>query len=130
MVRNFIFLFKKIRKLRGAYKHQLEKIGDFYGGPYKQHFKNRKFDVSLLENFGKTCSSFFQKVSIFFKIHLWGQFLAKNKVCFFFGKIENFKGPISKKNLATKHKKTTFFPKFFPQFVFQEEMFDDIEPEI
>ena len=37
------------------YKHHLEKIGDFDEGPYKHHFQNWQFDVSLLENFGKRC---------------------------------------------------------------------------
>ena len=29
------------------------KIGDFDGGPYKKHFQNWQFDVSLLENVSK-----------------------------------------------------------------------------
>ena len=35
------------------YKHHLEKIGDFDGGPYESHFQNWQFDVSLLEFFLK-----------------------------------------------------------------------------
>ena len=44
---------------REGYKHHLEIIGDFDGGPYKHHFQNWQFDVSLLETFRKKSVSFF-----------------------------------------------------------------------
>ena len=61
--------------IQGGYKHHLEKTGNFEGGPYKQHFQNRQFDVSLLENFGKKVYIFtiFSKIfDNFSKIHLQG----------------------------------------------------------
>ena len=55
------------------YKKHLGKIGDFDGGPYKKHFQNWQFDVSLLENFQKRCIFFaiFSKIfENFSKIYL------------------------------------------------------------
>ena len=43
------------------YKKHLGKIGDFDGGPYKTHFQNCQFDVSLLENFQKKVHHHFFK---------------------------------------------------------------------
>ena len=54
----------------GAYKKHLGKIGDFDGGPYKKHFQNWQFDVSLLENFRKKVYLFHHFFKIFFQIHL------------------------------------------------------------
>ena len=35
----------------GSYKHHLEKLGGFDGGPYKHRFQNWQFDVSQIEKF-------------------------------------------------------------------------------
>ena len=53
-----------------AYKHHLEQIGDFNGGPYKHHLQNWQFDVSLLENFGKKVYLFSNIFENFSKINL------------------------------------------------------------
>ena len=40
-----------VKRYSGGYKKQLGKIGNFDESPYKNHFQNWQFDVSLLENF-------------------------------------------------------------------------------
>ena len=41
-------------------EHHLENIGDSYRGPYKHHYQNWQFDVSLFEK-GVSFAPFFQK---------------------------------------------------------------------
>ena len=51
--------------------HHFGKIGDFDGGPYKHHFQNWEFDVSLLRIFGKKVYLFhhLKKIEKFSKIN-------------------------------------------------------------
>ena len=61
----------------------MEKVDDFDGGPYKKHFQNWQFDVSLLENIRKKVYLFRKFFHDFHEFFFYNWDLKKNIVKIF-----------------------------------------------